>query len=242
MAKFCGNCGAKHEDTVKFCTQCGDKFPVPVSDPVPQVVQPVQPVQQPAPATQFQPQQPQQPQQQQPAQQYQPPVVPPVIQQPVQPAQQQFVMYTEKQKVLYDAPYMLNKPDQPWQITVEGDKIIARWKWMDASFFAPHEVSNETRDYTFTVILSNNGTWHEVDYTENRSAGVKVKDGKVGFGTSSNMFVGKKTQKSFEFGAGKNNQTGETGLIGFKFDTTMLKEPVRTYLTNYGWKKAGMFG
>ena len=38
---------------------------------------------------------------------------------------------------------------------------------------------------------------------------------------------------------GKNNQTGEARLIGFKFDTATVKKSIRDYLKNCGWKKAG---
>ena len=63
-------------------------------------------------------------------------------------------MFTEKQSMLYHAPALLNRPDIPWVVTVEGDSIVARWKWMDAAFFAPNEVNNEIREFTFIVTLS----------------------------------------------------------------------------------------
>ena len=108
---------------------------------------------------------------------------------------------------------------------------------MDATFFAPHEVTDDTRQYTFTVTLSENGKWKELDVTENKSSGVKMSGGKLSFGSSSNSFKGKTNQKSFNLGMGQNNQTGQAGLIGFKFDTTMVKQPIRDYLTSQGWKK-----
>jgi hypothetical protein len=66
--------------------------------------------------------------------------------------------------------------------------------------------------------------------------------GKMSFGSSSGSFVGKTNTKSIQFGAGKNNQTGEAGIVGFKFNTTDVKKPVRDYLIENGWKKAGLFG
>ena len=151
-------------------------------------------------------------------------------------------MFTDKQKVLYDAPFALNRPDQPWYVSVEGDAIVARWKWMDAMFFAPQEVDNETRNYTFTVTLDNNGKWKEIDVMERKSASAGSQGGKVGFGTSYSSFKGHASQKSFSFGVGQNNQTGQVGFIGFKFDTAVVKNAVRGYLTQCGWKKAGLFG
>jgi len=149
---------------------------------------------------------------------------------------------SEKQVVLANAPAALNRADRPWGVTVEGDSIIARWKWMDATFFAPHEISDETKQFTFIVSLTDKRTWKELDKTENKTSGVKMSGGKLSFGSSSSSFSGKSNQKSFSFGAGKNNQTGEVGIIGFKFNTTDVKQPVRDYLTACGWKQAGLFG
>ena len=151
-------------------------------------------------------------------------------------------MFTEKQEVLSGAAAALNKPDRPWEVTVEGNSIVARWKWMDAVFFAPSEVNAETKEYTFTVVLNDKGKWSELDKTEETSKGASFSDGKLKFGASKDMFAGKKSQKSISFGVGKDKQTGESGLIKHKFDTSSVKQPVREYLTNCGWKKAGLFG
>jgi len=148
----------------------------------------------------------------------------------------------EKQQVLNEAPAALNKPEQPWQVTVEGDTIVARWKWMDAAFFAPHEVNNETRDYSFTVTLTDKGKWKEVDKTVQKSSGISMNGGNIKIGGSSQKFIGKTSQKSISFGTGINKQTGQAGIVVSKFDTSLVKNAVRAYLTNCGWKKAGLFG
>jgi hypothetical protein len=147
-----------------------------------------------------------------------------------------------KQQVLQGAATALNKPDQPWEVTVEGDSIVARWKWMDAAFFSPTQITNEVKEFSFTVTLKDNGKYKEIDKTAQQSAGVSAGGGKVGFGGSSSTFIGKTNQKSISFGVGKNNQTGEVGIVGFKFNTTDVKKPVRDYLASCGWKKAGLFG
>ena len=151
-------------------------------------------------------------------------------------------MFTEKQKVLADAPGALNKPDQPWEVTVEGGFIVARWKWMDATFFAPTEVSNAVKEYTFKVALDDKGKYKEIDKVEESSARGGFGRGKAGFGSSSSTFVGKTSRKSIEFGLGKNNQTGEVGLVGFKLDTSEVKKSIREYLASCGWKNDGMLG
>ena len=151
-------------------------------------------------------------------------------------------MFMDKQQVLYGAQAALNQPNQPWYVTVEGDAIVARWNWMDAAWFAPQEVNNETKEYFFTVVLKDNGKYHEIDRAEESSKNVGVQDGKLSFGGSKSSFVGKKTEKSFTFGAGRDNQIGQVGFLAYKFDTSYVKQPVRAYLENCGWKKAGLFG
>ena len=212
MARFCANCGKQASETAKFCVSCG---------------QSLTPAQQPDITSQ--PNQPNQPVQAQPVQ-------------PVQTPQAGFIMFKDKQKVLFDALEALNRPDRPWEVIIENDSIIARWKWMDATFFSPHEITDETKQFTFTVTLTDKGTWKELDKTENKTSGVNMSGGTLSFGSSSNSFTGKTNQKSFSFGAGRNNQTGESGIIGFKFNTTEVKQSVREYLMSCGWKKAGLFG
>jgi len=151
-------------------------------------------------------------------------------------------MIVQKQQVLFDAPAALNRADQPWEITVEGDSIVARWKWMDAIFFAPELVTEEIKNYTFTVTLGDNGKWKELDRSSEKSKDVEFKGGALSFGMSSSSFKGKKTQKSFSAGLGKDNQTGKVGVVAFKIDTELVKKPVRDYLEHCGWKKAGLFG
>ena len=151
-------------------------------------------------------------------------------------------MPVEKKKVLGDASAALNKPDQPWQITVEGDSIVARWKWMDAAFFSPNEVNDQTKEYTFTVTLDDKGKWKEIDKEESKAKGLSLGGGGLKLGSSSQTFIGSTNKKSFQFGAGANKQTGEVGFVGFKFDTSKVKQPIRAYLESCGWKKAGLFG
>jgi len=153
-------------------------------------------------------------------------------------------MTVDKQKVLQDAPAVLNKPDQLWQVEVQGDSIIGHWKWMDANFISLHEVTDEVREYSFTATLDDKGKWKELDKTSEKAKAVtaNVKDGKIGFGTSKDTFAGKKTQKSFQVGIGKDKTDGSLGVVVAKLDTTLVKEPIRAYLTSCGWKKAGMFG
>jgi len=148
----------------------------------------------------------------------------------------------DRNQVLTEAPSALNKSDQPWEVTIEGNSIVARWKWMDATFFAVGEVDNQVKDYKFTVTLDEKGKYKELDNTEEKKSTVGVKNGKLSFGSSSKSFSGNKSQKSFSFGTGKDNQSGDVGFITHKFDTDLVKKPIRAYLEQCGWKKGGLFG
>lgn len=151
-------------------------------------------------------------------------------------------MRADKQQILADAPQVLNRDDLPWHVTVQGDSIVGAWKWMDARFFAPGSVSDEEREYVFTVTLQDNGKWKEVDSTTESTSSVRANGGKIGFGSSHSSFKGKTTQKSFSASFGRDKQTGETGMVSSKLDTTQLKDWIRGYLKQCGWKKAGLFG
>ena len=148
----------------------------------------------------------------------------------------------DRTQVLSEAPQALNKEDQAWEVTVEGNSLVAVWKWMDATFFAVAEVDNNIKEFKYTVTLDDKGKYKELDATEQKKTTIGMKDGKLSFGTSSSSFKGKTTQKSISFGIGKDNQTGEVGIIKNKFDTSLVKKPIREYLEQCGWKKTGLFG
>ena len=158
------------------------------------------------------------------------------------PSRYSWGMTASKQAVLAGAAAALNHPNQPWEVVVQGDSIVAHWRWMDATFFSPAEVNDAVKQYTFAVTLSDHGTWKEHDTTEEKSSGVSFSGGKLSFGSSTKKFSGHTTQKSFSLGVGRDNQTGQVGVVGNKFDTSAVKNPIRNYLTANGWKKAGLFG
>ena len=59
-----------------------------------------------------------------------------------------------KEEVLNNALIVLNKPDKPWEVTIANDSIVVKWKWMDATFFAPNEITNEVKEYSYIVTLT----------------------------------------------------------------------------------------
>lgn len=147
-------------------------------------------------------------------------------------------MFTSKQNILSEITTVLNKDDQPWEIAVEGEKIICRWKWQDTRFFSLVSVTDQQKEYTLTITLKDNGKWSEVDSIATKSSQINA----GGFSTNKTHFKGTTNTKSFEIGFGKNKQTGDTGVVKVQFDTSLIKRQVREYLTQNGWKKAGLLG
>lgn len=143
-----------------------------------------------------------------------------------------------KQTILQNIQNDLNRANQSWQVVVQGNSIIASWKWMDATFFSPSSITKEVRDFKFIVTLLDNGKWTEEDV----SSQSKVNVNKNGISIGGSSFMGNQTTKSITIGIGKNNSTGELGVIKSKFDTSEIKNAIRNYLTKCGWKKKGFFG
>ena len=142
-----------------------------------------------------------------------------------------------KEEILRSIVNDLNREDQKWKITVDGDKIIADWKWMDATLFSPSEITNEVKEFKFVVTLLDNGKWKETDISSSTTSS----PGLGGCSFNKSGFKGKQFGKSITFGVGKNNDTDEVGLQTFKFNTDDIKKPIREYLKNSGWKKKGLF-
>ena len=114
-------------------------------------------------------------------------------------------------------------------------KIYCYWNWKNTVLFAPASVTSEVKEYVFIVTLDfSKKRWREVDKTEGKA--VSVGNGKISFGKD--MFSGNTTQKHFEIGIGHDRNTGHSGVVTTKFDTSLVKNPIREYLKSCGFKKA----
>lgn len=143
-----------------------------------------------------------------------------------------------KEAILQNVQTDLNKSNQPWEVTIQGDSIIATWKWMDATFFSPTDITNEVKEYKFIVTLLDNCKWSEKDISVQNNTSINSNG--LSFGKSA--FVGHQVSKSFTIGFGKDNTSNEVGVIKSRFDTSEIKKTIRDYLTKCGWKKKGLFG
>ncbi len=129
---------------------------------------------------------------------------------------------------------LLNSDDKKYKITVEGNKIITEVKWMDAVLFTSSSVTEEMKTFKFTVELGDDYTWKELDESKSTSKSVS----KNGLGVSYSSFKGKEISFNKTVALGKNNETGQTGVMSFTFNSEEYKKPVRDYLEKCGCKKA----
>lgn len=144
-----------------------------------------------------------------------------------------------KEEILANIVNDLSTSEKNWTISVEGNQIIACWKWKDGTFFSTESITDEVREYKFVVTLLDNGKWKELDITNDTEKGINLSEGKASFNKS--FFIGNKTEKSFEFSFGKKRDEDNFGIQKTTFDTNLIKQPIRDYLKQCGWKKKGLF-
>ena len=89
-----------------------------------------------------------------------------------------------KEEILANIFNDLNINEKNWTISIEGNQIIAYWKWKDGIFFSPDSITDEVKEYKFIVTLLDNGKWKETDVTNNTSEGISLSSGKASFNKS----------------------------------------------------------
>ena len=113
---------------------------------------------------------------------------------------------------------------------------------MDARFFTEGGISDEDKEFTFTVTLKDNGKWKEVDSTSSKISSIRMHNGKLSFSKDISFSKGKTYKKSISFGIGQDKESGKVGIVESRLDTSIIKKSIRDYLKQCGWKKAGLFG
>ncbi len=139
---------------------------------------------------------------------------------------------TAKNTVLANAA-SIGGEDKNYTVTVDGNKIITEVKWMDAVFFSSTDVTDEMKNFKFTVELKDDGTYLETDESKSVTKSIGLDGASMSYGG----FKGKQISFSKTIGLGKNKETGETGVVSFTFNSEEFKKPVRDYLESCGWKK-----
>ena len=137
----------------------------------------------------------------------------------------------------------LNRDDQPFTYTVEGDRVVGTWDIVKATTLYPTELEHVDKDYRITVELDEEkGTF---DFTERSSETTARADGD-GVGGSKEVFIGKQSKKefSFSFGGVTKDEDGVTAApVVYSFETSRIKDPLFTFLEQHGWeRKKGLLG
>lgn len=137
--------------------------------------------------------------------------------------------YSKQQ--IFESALALNGDDKKYAITVEDNKIVTRVKWMDAVLFSPTSVSNEMRDFEYTVTVNDDGTYYEIEkYTDTSGAAHSG-----GFGLRKRVFYGKRASRTI--GLGIDKQTGKAGIVVASFNSAEYIRPVKELMQNAGYKK-----
>lgn len=138
--------------------------------------------------------------------------------------------YTKKQ--LFEASLALNGDDKKYIITVEDDKIITRVKWMDATLFSPTSISKQMEEFEYIVKVNDNGTYSEITKLSSKGGSLSPRGGILNKET---VIGGRARKKTIAFG--KDNQTGEVGVIDASFSSEEYKHPIKELLKSAGYKK-----
>jgi hypothetical protein len=126
---------------------------------------------------------------------------------------------TLKQQIL-----QLNSPDYPFEYAVNGDSITGYWNWTDGKWFMPGTVTEEQKEYSFTVNLLDNKTYSEY---EKHAEGFKEEQTKSLQGIMSKIGI-------------ENEEDKKVATRGFAGQNTNdIKGPLRDFLKRNGWSKAG---
>lgn len=144
-----------------------------------------------------------------------------------------------KEEILANIVNDLNVSEKNWTISIEENRIIAYWKWKDGTFFSTESITDEVKEYKFIITLLDNGKWKESDVANDKSKGINMNEGTISFNKS--FFNGNKVEKSFELSFGKKRDEDNFGIQKTTFDTNLIKQPIRDYLKQCGWKKKGIF-
>ncbi len=143
-----------------------------------------------------------------------------------------------KEQVKQSAFSRFNNPNNFFTVEVNGDDLIFTWNWKNATLFGMTSISQENREYKYIITLFDNNKYKDRSIDTNKN--INVSPGNISFGNS--LFTGKQFGVHKEIGIGRNNQTNETGVQMFDFDTRKIQKPVQNFLNECGYTKKGIFG
>lgn len=117
--------------------------------------------------------------------------------------------------------------------TVEQDCLVVQLNWQNVTYFNGRGLTRSARTYRCVVKIFKNGNFYMTDvYVDNIDSiglgGIKI---------SRDSFAGTSWSYHYEKVLGVDNNTGEKGILTYKFCTSEIQKPVKTYFKELGLKK-----
>ena len=137
-----------------------------------------------------------------------------------------------KETVLNNCITDLNNEKEPWIITVENDSIVAKINWKDTTNINFTGITKDMENFEYRLTLNDDHTYSETMIT---SSGTTT-FGPTIYSAKGSFFIGTSLRhfETIEFGT--NNKTGETGVIKTKFSTDEIRDKIRYYVEERGFK------
>lgn len=132
-----------------------------------------------------------------------------------------------------------NSKDLPYTLEIinsdkaDEETVVAKWKWMDATYFGGLDITKEIQEFATYVKLEGNGKYKWFDSTQEFKASIGAK----GINLSGNAFYGKKWEYKKVIVLGKDNKINKAGLVNFELKTSSIHKPIDEWLKNNGYKK-----
>ena len=139
---------------------------------------------------------------------------------------------TQITNIQKEAQNHFKKVHPEWICTIEGPYLVIQLNWMDVTYFNGKGVSHEARIYRYMVEILSDGTFKTMDVTADNEKAI----GLDGVSLSASSFAGKQFIYHADARLGTDNQTGEKGIITYKFNNNEIKKPVMEYLEHLGLK------
>lgn len=126
-----------------------------------------------------------------------------------------------------------------WLCTIEEDILIIQLNWQNSTFFNGRGLSHFDRTYRHIIKVFPDGKFMTTDLnvTDETAVGVGI------INISQQVFSGKSWNYHYEKEFGRDNNTGEVGILTYKFNTSDIQKPVKEYFKSIGLQyKAISFG
>ena len=131
----------------------------------------------------------------------------------------------EINKIYNDACIYFEKNHPELICTVEQDAFVAQLNWQNVTYFNGQGLTRQARAYRCVVKIYPNRTFFMIDVNTNNIDSI----GLGGIKLSRSAFAGRSWNYNYEMVLGKDNVTGETGVLTYRFKSSEIQKPVKNY-------------